>query len=104
MGDGAGASDDIVVQVDGVAVAVTAGASVVAALVLADRLCTRTALGGDARFALCGMGYCQECRVTIDGHPHRLACQVACRAGMDIRTGTDKSTCMDTRGGAGVLA
>lgn len=79
--------ETVVVQVDGVAVAVDAGASVVAALVLADRLGTRLSVSGEARFALCGMGYCQECRVTIDGQPHRLACQARCRAGMDIRTG-----------------
>jgi hypothetical protein len=61
------------------------GASVVAALVLADRLCTRLSVSGEPRFALCGMGQCQECRVTIDGQPHRLACQAVCRAGMAIR-------------------
>ena len=74
-------------RVDGQEVVVDSGASVVAALVLAGRLCTRTSTGGEARFAFCGMGYCQECRVTIDGRPHRLACQAVCRAGMDIRTG-----------------
>ena len=79
--------ETIMVRVDGAAVAIAPGASVVAALMLADRLCTRVSQSGQARFALCGMGYCQECRVTIDGMPHRLACQVACSAGMDIRTG-----------------
>jgi len=77
----------LIVNVDGADIAVQAGVSVVAALVLAGRLCTRTAVGGEARFAFCGMGYCQECRVTIDGQPHRLACQETCRAGMAIRTG-----------------
>ncbi len=80
-------TETITVLVDGKPVAVAAGASVVAALVTADRLCTRISVTGQARFALCGMGYCQECRVNIDGQPHRLACQVSCRAGMDIRTG-----------------
>ena len=75
---------DIVVLVDGREVHVPNGASAIAALVLADRLCTRRSLGGEARFALCGMGQCQECRVTIDGRPHRLACQVRCQAGMKI--------------------
>jgi predicted molibdopterin-dependent oxidoreductase YjgC len=80
-------NETIVVQVDGQALAVPAGASVLAALVLAGRLCTRLSVGGEARFALCGMGYCQECRVGIDGHAHRLACQTSCRAGMAIVTG-----------------
>jgi succinate dehydrogenase/fumarate reductase-like Fe-S protein len=30
------------------------------------------------------MGVCQECRVTIDGRAHVLACQTLCRAGMCI--------------------
>lgn len=85
------ADEEIVVHVDGQAVSVPAGVNVVAALVLADRssntLCTRRSLSGEARFAFCGMGYCQECRVTIDGRPHQLACQRACHAGMRIATG-----------------
>jgi succinate dehydrogenase/fumarate reductase-like Fe-S protein len=32
----------------------------------------------------CGMGVCGECRVTIDGRPHRLGCQVICAPGMEI--------------------
>lgn len=36
---------------------------------------------------LCGMGICFQCRVTIDGTPHRLACQTLCRDGMEVRTG-----------------
>ncbi|NIA00377.1 2Fe-2S iron-sulfur cluster-binding protein [Massilia sp. CCM 8734] len=84
-------SDDMVVHVDGRPVAVAAGVSVVAALVLANALCTRRSVSGEARFALCGMGYCQECRVTIDGRAHRLACQTACRAGMVIATGAGEA-------------
>ena len=77
----------MIVKVDGLAVEVEEGASVIAALVLAGRLCTRLSLRGKPRFALCGMGQCQECRVTIDGQQHRLACQVRCNSGMSIRTG-----------------
>ncbi len=77
----------IQVDIDGRTVNVNAGASVIAALVIADRLCTRRSVGGEVRFALCGMGQCQECRVTIDGRAHRLACQVRCVPGMRIATG-----------------
>ena len=80
-------ADEVLVFVDGRAVCVPAGASGVAALVLAGQLRTRRSVGGEARFALCGMGQCQECRVTIDGQQHRLACQVRCHSGMSIRTG-----------------
>lgn len=74
------------VVVDGRSVSVAAGVSVVAALVIANSLCTRRSVGGEVRFALCGMGQCQECRVTIDGRAHQLACQVCCVAGMRIET------------------
>ena len=75
------------VFVDGRAVEVEDGVSVVAALAVADAMCTRLSVTGQPRFAFCGMGHCQECRVTIDGQPHRLACQARCREGMSIATG-----------------
>jgi hypothetical protein len=53
----------------------------------AEAWCTRRSVSGESRFAMCGMGQCQECRVTIDGVPHRLACMVRCREGMVIETG-----------------
>ncbi len=81
------AAETIQVVVDGRALAVGAGASVIAALVMADRMCTRLSVSGEPRFALCGMGQCHECRVTIDGRAHRLACQVRCVDGMVIETG-----------------
>jgi len=81
------AADVVLVFVDGRAMQVAAGTSVVAALVMAGRMCTRRSVAGEPRFALCGMGQCQECRVTIDGRPHRLACQERCQPGMTIVTG-----------------
>lgn len=77
----------VTVFVDGQPVSVPAGVSVVAALALADAMCTRVSVSGEPRFALCGMGQCQECRVCIDGRVHRLACQAACADGMRITTG-----------------
>ncbi len=88
----------IVVYIDGHAVTVAAGTSVVAALAVADSLCTRRSVTGEPRFALCGMGQCQECRVTIDGVPHRLACQSACRDGMVIQTGAGSVAGMQPTG------
>ena len=77
------------VTIDGTAVDVPAGASVVAALVIAGSMCTRRAVTGEPRFAFCGIGQCQECRVTIDGRAHRLACRTVCTPGMIIETGGD---------------
>ncbi len=77
---------EVTVTVDGQAVQLAQGATVVAALVIAGQLGTRRSVTGEARFALCGMGFCQECRVTIDGRQHGLACQVRCVDGMVIAT------------------
>lgn len=42
---------------------------------------TKTARGG-----FCGMGVCQECRVTVDGLPDRRACMTEVREGMEVFT------------------
>jgi D-hydroxyproline dehydrogenase subunit gamma len=76
----------VTVHIDGRAVETGAHMTVAAALVQAGVMRTRRSISGEARFALCGMGVCQECRVTIDQVPHRLACQVRCRNGMVIAT------------------
>jgi sarcosine oxidase subunit alpha len=39
-----------------------------------------------ARGGLCGMGVCQECRVTVDGMPDRRACMTDVREGMEVLT------------------
>ena len=70
---------------DGRALRVAEGTSVAAALALAGDGCTRTSVSGQRRAPLCGMGICQECRVSIDGI-RRLACQTLCRDGMRVET------------------
>ena len=75
------------VLVDGVAVDVPHGVTVVAALVAAGSLCTRRSITGQRRFAFCGIGQCQECRVTVDGCANQLACRTICADGMTIATG-----------------
>lgn len=47
---------------------------------------TRRSVGGMLRGPLCGMGVCHECRVTIDGRAHQLACQTPCTLGMKVQT------------------
>jgi ferredoxin len=84
-------ADGCTVHIDGVAAAVTPQMSVAAALLQAGVMRTRRSVSGETRFAFCGMGMCQECRVEIDGVPHRLACQVRCRDGMSIVTGLPQS-------------
>ncbi|HEY1997030.1 MAG TPA: (2Fe-2S)-binding protein [Paraburkholderia sp.] len=81
-----GASALIHVIVDGRSVEVRAGTTVAAALAMHGLGGTRTSVSGESRTALCGMGVCQECRVTIDGRAHVLACQTLCHDGQTIQT------------------
>ena len=75
------------VKIDGLVLEVDAGTTVAAALVLAGASGgTRLSVRGEPRAAFCGMGVCQECRVTIDGRAHVLACQTLCRDGQMVNT------------------
>ena len=53
----------------------------IVALRFASKKLTEAARGG-----FCGMGVCQECRVTIDGMPDRRACMTEVREGMEVVT------------------
>ncbi|WP_017906444.1 (2Fe-2S)-binding protein [Pseudomonas asplenii] len=70
---------------DGRALRVAEGTTVAAALALGGDGCCRTSVSGRRRAPLCGMGICQECRVSIDGD-RRLACQTLCSEGMRVET------------------
>lgn len=77
----------VIVLVDGHAVAVPVGSTVIAAIAHAqETVLTRRSVSGLPRGPVCGMGICQECRVTIDGRAHQLSCQTLCEPGMEIRT------------------
>lgn len=72
----------IELTIDGRTVTVTEGTTVAAAVMMN---------AGPAAFrgghgALCGMGICFECRVTLDGRMHERSCQTLCRAGMEVTT------------------
>ncbi|MFN0107000.1 MAG: (2Fe-2S)-binding protein [Bryobacteraceae bacterium] len=71
---------------NGKEIAAQEGATVAAALLGAGVGHFRTSTIGQPRAPLCAMGVCMECRVTIDGHPHSLACQTLCRPGMEVTT------------------
>jgi hypothetical protein len=78
--------DRVKLAVNGVTVAVPAGAMVSAAVAMAGVTTYRRSVSGEPRGPLCGMGICFECRVTIDGRAHCRSCQVICQAGMEVRT------------------
>ncbi|TAL56364.1 (2Fe-2S)-binding protein [Pandoraea sp.] len=81
--------ETITLEIDARTVSVPAGSTVAAAIARASDnagVLTRRTVNGGVRGPLCGMGICQECRVTIDGRPHRLACQTLCTPGMVVVT------------------
>jgi predicted molibdopterin-dependent oxidoreductase YjgC len=76
----------ITLSIDARELSVDAGVTVAAAIAMAGSGVTRRSVGGAARAPLCGMGICQECRVTIDGRMHQLSCQTLCADGMQVLT------------------
>jgi len=75
-------------HINGKACEVAEGITVAAALAQAGLTATRVSVGGQPRAAFCGMGQCQECRVTIDGQPQRLACMTFVAEGMRVELAT----------------
>jgi aerobic-type carbon monoxide dehydrogenase small subunit (CoxS/CutS family) len=77
--------DRLSLSVNGKTISVPIGSTVAVAVSLAGSVC-RYSVTGHPRAALCGMGICFECRVTVDGKPHCLSCQMLCKQDMDVRT------------------
>lgn len=77
--------DSVVVMVNGAPVRVARGSSVAVALVVAGAAARRS-VSGEPRGPVCGMGVCMECRAEVDGVLHSRTCQMACEAGMQVRT------------------
>jgi aerobic-type carbon monoxide dehydrogenase small subunit (CoxS/CutS family) len=78
--------ENVGIEVNGKKLWVRVGASAAAALFQAGEFSFRASASGEPRAALCGMGICFECRVTIDGQPNCRSCQILVREGMAIRT------------------
>ena len=76
-------------MVDGRSIPAREGETVLAALVAAGIRSLRPVEGENGAFrgALCGMGICYECRVTINGVPDQRACMTLVAPGMVIETG-----------------
>ena len=74
------------ILVDGRAIDADETATVAAAMWNAGLAHFRTSVAGERRGPLCAMGICFECRVTIDGSPHRRACMETCAPGMRVDT------------------
>jgi len=76
----------VALQINGRTIEVAAGTTVAAALAIMGIPVSRRSVTGEPRGPVCGMGVCFECRVTIDGVPHRLGCLTHCTSGMEVRT------------------
>jgi hypothetical protein len=76
----------VTVWVEGRPVALPAGASAAAAVLLAGLPAIReTGISGMPRAPYCMMGICFDCLAEIDGIPNRQSCMVAVVPGMTIR-------------------
>ena len=64
-------NNPIALTINALAISVEQGTTVAAAIALAGHASTRRSVTGMPRAPVCGMGVCQECRVTIDGHDLR---------------------------------
>jgi D-hydroxyproline dehydrogenase subunit gamma len=79
----------VALRVDGRPITAYSGETVFAALLAEGIKVLRHPSQDQARTArggFCGMGVCQECRVTIDGMPDRRACMTEVRDGMEVCT------------------
>lgn len=80
-------SNTVPIRINGRDVWVPDGVSIAAAIFLAGETTLRTSISGEPRAALCGMGICFECRVTVDGRPNCRSCQLPVRQHIEIQTG-----------------
>lgn len=80
------------IDVDGDKILAFEGETVAAALLASGRRVFRkTEIRKSPRGLYCGIGHCQECRMTINGVANALACQTTVTPGCKIETGL-KST------------
>lgn len=77
----------VTLRVDGETVEAEPGLTLAAVLWNLGRWQLRSSVSGPPRGPLCGMGVCFECRVTVDGIPHRRACLEPAAEGMEVVTG-----------------
>ena len=78
-------SPTLTLTINGNAVSVAEGTSVVAALLQAG-IPARHSVTGEPRNPLCAMGVCMECCATVDGIKHVRTCQLIVRPGMGVAT------------------
>ena len=73
--------------INGIEIPASEGSTVAVALMSSGAVQFRRSVTGEPRGALCGMGVCFECRVTIDGLAHQRSCMRLVEDGMEVATG-----------------
>jgi len=77
----------VTLTVNGTEIKAYKGETVLAALIAAGyKTLKKNPVNQEPRGALCGMGVCFECTVTINGIPNIRACMTEVREGMNIET------------------
>jgi D-hydroxyproline dehydrogenase subunit gamma len=79
-------SHAITILVDGEPIPAYSGDTVAGALYAIGRRAWHRSRYGDERGVLCGIGYCFDCLVTVDGRPDLRACQILVKEGMVVIT------------------
>jgi sarcosine oxidase subunit alpha len=79
-------TERVTISVNGKPVSVPSGTIVAAAVAVAGVTRFRSSVQSESRGPLCGMGVCFDCRLTINGQPHRRSCLALCEEGMEVRT------------------
>lgn len=88
MGNPSGSGPETAMRftVDGETLTAYEGDTIASALYAAGRRYWRRSRHGDLRGVLCGIGYCFDCLVTVNGQPDMRACQTLVQDGMVIQT------------------
>lgn len=80
-------TQNITFRVNGKMLSAFKGETVLAALIVNGyQSLGRSVNYHEPRGALCGMGVCQECLVTVNGSPNIRSCMVEVEDGMEVET------------------
>jgi predicted molibdopterin-dependent oxidoreductase YjgC len=80
----------ITFTLDGEPIPACEGDTIAAALYAIGKRAWRRSRYGDERGLLCGIGYCFDCLVTVDGRPDIRACQTLVIEGMVVTTNLNR--------------
>jgi len=78
-------ADDVQIRVDGREFVFPSGTNLCSALLECGFFESGATDSHSARFPLCGMGVCYQCRAAVNGLPHVRTCVLAVEEGMEVR-------------------